>query len=168
MLRAARRALLGESTAGDQPASSKLAEQKRAAFVTLTKNGALRGCIGSLAAEQPLANAIPKLAVSSATEDPRFPRVSRAEVAGLRIEISVLSPPRDSAAEDVEVGTHGLIIERGSRRGLLLPQVATEHHLDREQFLAATCQKAGLPPNAWKDPETRLQTFTAEVFAEEP
>ena len=168
MLRAARRALLGEPTSAEAPANPKLAEQKRAAFVTLTRNGALRGCIGSLAAERPLANAIPELAVSSATEDPRFPRVSRDEVDDLRIEISVLSPPRDARPEEVEVGTHGLIIERGWRRGLLLPQVATEHHMDREQFLAATCQKAGLPSNAWKDPETRLQTFTAEVFGEEP
>ena len=168
MLRAARRALLGDRTAGGQPASAKLVEQKRAAFVTLTRNGALRGCIGSLDAERPLADAIPALALSSANEDPRFPRVGRDEVDDLRIEISVLSPPRDARPEDVEVGTHGLIVERGWRRGLLLPQVATEHHMNREQFLAATCQKAGLSPNAWKDPETRLQTFTAEVFGEEP
>ena len=165
MLRAARRALRGEPIIA--AASPKLAEQKRAAFVTLTRKGALRGCVGSLAAEHPLATAIPELAVSSATEDPRFPQVSRDEVEELRIEISVLSPPRDARPEEVEVGKHGLIIERGWRRGLLLPQVATEHHLDREQFLAATCQKAGLPPDAWKDPQTRLQTFTAEVFGEE-
>lgn len=167
MLRAARRALRGERDAAETPASAKLAEQKRAAFVTLTRHGALRGCIGSLSAEQPLSSAIPRLAVSSATEDPRFPRVSRDEVDDLRIEISVLSPPEDARPEEVEVGRHGLIVERGFRRGLLLPQVATEHHLDREQFLAATCQKAGLPADAWKDPATRLQTFTAEVFGEE-
>jgi AmmeMemoRadiSam system protein A len=166
MLLAARRALRGETSQG--PLSPKLAEQKRAAFVTLTRKGALRGCIGSLAAEQPLATTIPELAVSSATEDPRFPRVRRDELDDLRIEISVLSPPRDARPDDVVVGEHGLIIERGWRRGLLLPQVATEHHLDREQFLAATCQKAGLPPDAWKDPDTKLQTFTAEVFGEQP
>ena len=167
MLIAARRALRGERTGADAPMSPKLAEQKRAAFVTLTSHGALRGCLGSLAADRPLSRAIPELAISSATEDPRFPRVTRGEVDDLRIEISILTPPRDARPEDVQVGTHGLIVERGHRRGLLLPQVATEHHMDREAFLGAVCQKAGLPPNAWKDPETRLQTFTAEVFGEE-
>ena len=168
MLAAARLALRGELLDGYPAKSPKLAEQKRAAFVTLTSHGALRGCLGSLAADRPLARAIPDLAISSAHEDPRFPRVSRGEVDDLRIEISILSPPRDARPEDVQVGTHGLIVERGRRRGLLLPQVATEHHLDREAFLDAVCQKAGLPPDAWRDPETRLQTFTAEVFGEEP
>ena len=144
-----------------------LGEQQRAAFVTLTKREQLRGCIGTLAMDRPLRESIAELAVSSATEDPRFPRVKPEEIDDIRIEISVLSPPVDAPPEDVEVGTHGLIIERGFRRGLLLPQVATEHGLDREQFLAATCQKAGLPPFAWKEPGTRLQTFTAEVFGED-
>jgi AmmeMemoRadiSam system protein A len=167
LLVAARRALRGEHAGASAPMSPKLVEQKRAAFVTLTSHGALRGCLGSLAADRPLALAIPELAISSATEDPRFPRVTRGEVDDLRIEISILSPPSDARPQDVRVGTHGLIVERGRRRGLLLPQVASEHHLDREAFLDAVCQKAGLPPDAWRDPETRLQTFTAEVFGEE-
>lgn len=168
MLAAARLALRGELLEPYPAKSPKLTEQKRAAFVTLTSGGALRGCLGTLVADRPLARAIPDLAIASATEDPRFPRVTRAEIDYLRIEISILSPPQDARPEHVEVGTHGLIVERGHRRGLLLPQVATEHRLDREAFLDAVCQKAGLPAGAWRDPETRLLTFTAEVFGEEP
>ena len=168
LLALARAAL--ESTAGTPSRlpelDAVLGDQRRAAFVTLTRRQQLRGCIGTLATDRPLRECIAELAVSSATEDPRFPRVKRDEIDDLRIEISVLSPPVDALPEDVQVGVHGLIIERGSRRGLLLPQVAEEHHLNREQFLDATCQKAGLPPGAWKEPGTRLQTFTAEVFGE--
>jgi AmmeMemoRadiSam system protein A len=144
-----------------------LGSQERAAFVTLTRREQLRGCIGTLATDRPLRETIAELAVSSATEDPRFPRVRPDEVDDLRIEISVLSPPVDAGPEDVVIGMHGLIVEHGRRRGLLLPQVATEHHLTREQFLDAVCQKAGLPASAWREPGVRLQTFTAEVFGEQ-
>jgi AmmeMemoRadiSam system protein A len=166
LLRAARQALRGGPNAS--PMSEELGARQRAAFVTLTRGGELRGCVGTLGDDRPLARAIPELAISSATQDPRFPRVAPSEVDDLRIEISILSPPKDARPEEVEVGTHGLIVQRGRRRGLLLPQVATEHHLDREQFLNAVCQKAGLPADAWRDPQTRLQTFTAEVFGEDP
>jgi hypothetical protein len=144
-----------------------LGNQERAAFVTLTRHEQLRGCIGTLATDRPLRETIAELAVSSATEDPRFSRVRPEEVEDLRIEISVLTPPVDARPEDVVIGMHGVIVERGFRRGLLLPQVATEHHLTREQFLDAVCQKAGLPGGCWREPGVRLQTFTAEVFGEQ-
>ena len=143
-----------------------LGDQERAAFVTLTRRAQLRGCIGTLATDRPLRESIAELAMSSATEDPRFPRVQSDELDDIRIEISVLSPPVDARPDEVVVGMHGLIVEQGRRRGLLLPQVAVEHRLSREQFLDATCQKAGLPSGCWREPGVRLQTFTAEVFGE--
>ena len=166
LARAALRSVGGRPT--QLPAlDAALGDQRRAAFVTLTRRDQLRGCIGTLATDRPLKSSIAELAVSSATEDPRFPRVKDDEIDDLRIELSVLSPPVDATPDDVEVGKHGLIVERGFRRGLLLPQVATEHNFTREQFLNATCMKAGLPAGAWTEPGTRLQTFTAEVFGED-
>jgi len=104
-------------------------------------------------------------AVAAAVRDPRFKPVTPVELADLHIEISVLSTLTDVRPEEVEVGRHGLLISRSFHRGLLLPQVATQWHWDREQFLEQTCLKAGLPPDAWRH-EARIQAFTAEVFAE--
>ena len=137
------------------------------AFVTLRRGKHLRGCIGQLGGEQrSLVNAVGMAAGYAATEDPRFERVRPEEVAGLTIEISVLTPFEEIAAENVVIGTHGLVVQQGSRRGLLLPQVATEHGLSREEFLDETCAKAGLPRGAWRDPATKVFAFTAEVFSE--
>jgi AmmeMemoRadiSam system protein A len=142
--------------------------ESRALFVTLRIGGSLRGCIGTLAPEGDLARTVPRFALRAAFEDPRFPPLSAHELPGCVIEISVLTPPRlveDLA--DVVVGRDGLILELGGRRGLLLPQVATEWGFDRETFLCELSQKAGLPPNAWQDPEARVFAFQAEVFSEE-
>jgi uncharacterized protein (TIGR00296 family) len=98
-------------------------------------------------------------------EDPRFHPVQPDELPGMAVEVSILSPLFDIAADGVAVGVHGLLIRRGRSAGLLLPQVATEHHLDREGFLHALCQKAGLPPGAWRSPGTTLQAFTVQRFA---
>lgn len=137
------------------------------AFVTLRRGRNLRGCIGHLeASPASLALAVAWAAKSAALEDPRFERVRPEEVAGLTIEISVLTPFEEIAAENVVIGTHGLVVQQGSRRGLLLPQVATEHGLSREEFLDETCAKAGLPRGAWRDPGTKVFAFTAEVFSE--
>jgi uncharacterized protein (TIGR00296 family) len=87
------------------------------------------------------------------------------EVKGLNLEISVLSPLSDIAPESIEVGRHGLLISRDGMRGLLLPQVAVQWNWDREHFLAETCRKAGLPPDAWRQ-GARIQGFTAQVFEE--
>jgi AmmeMemoRadiSam system protein A len=137
-----------------------------AAFVTLTKNGRLRGCIGYTEASAPLFKVVQECAVAAATEDPRFPPVSPNELPTLRIEISVLTPLVPIRPEEVEVGRHGLMVSQGRMRGLLLPQVPVEWGWDRETFLDQTCVKAGLPPSAWRHGAT-LRAFTAEVFAED-
>jgi AmmeMemoRadiSam system protein A len=137
------------------------------AFVTLTIDGELRGCIGYPEPLFPLYETIVRAAASAALQDPRFPPVSPRELPEINIEVSVLSPLAPIAAEAVEVGTHGLVIERGTRRGLLLPQVPAEYGWTREEFLGYTCRKAGLPGDAWRDPDAKLFGFTAEVFGEE-
>ena len=136
------------------------------AFVSVHVAGELRGCMGRVEADRPLYLAVEELAVAAATRDPRFEPLRIEELREARLEISLLSPLEPGSIERIEVGRHGLVITRGPRRGLLLPKVAIEHGWDREQFLDETCGKAGLPPGAWKDPETRLELFTAEVFAD--
>jgi AmmeMemoRadiSam system protein A len=136
------------------------------AFVSLHKERELRGCIGHLEADLPLGQVVAQCAVSAATADPRFQAVEAAEMSALTLEISVLGPLEPvTALDEVEPGRHGLVVEMGWRRGLLLPQVATEWNWDREAFAAHTCRKAGLPPDAWKK-GARLWRFEAEVFAE--
>jgi AmmeMemoRadiSam system protein A len=136
------------------------------AFVTLKRAGRLRGCIGTLQCLRPLPEEVRRVAVSAAREDPRFSPLTAAELDGLDVEVSVLGPleaidPSDPSA--FEVGRHGLVAEQGYRRGLLLPQVATEWGWNREEFLAQTCVKAGLPPRGWQHGVT-IYRFVAEVF----
>ncbi len=135
------------------------------AFVTLKEEGCLRGCIGRITSAQSLLQTVQEMAVCSAFEDPRFPPVTGSEWPSIRVEVSVLSPlKRIDDPREVCVGTHGVLIRRGSSSGLLLPQVATEQGWTREEFLAGACRKAGLPPDAWKDPRTQIQVFSAAVF----
>lgn len=136
------------------------------AFVTLRKQRRLRGCIGRLSPLESLADVVAYCAAAAATEDPRFSRLVGDELPELEIEISVLSGVQRARPEDVEAGLHGLVITREGRRGVLLPQVAREHRWPVERFLEETCRKAGLDANAWKDPETRVEIFTAETFSE--
>jgi len=139
-----------------------------AAFVTLRADGALRGCIGHLAAEQPLWISVREMAVAAATRDDRFSPIAPDELPGLEVEISVLSPrKRVGGPAHVVIGRDGLYVRRGPNSGLLLPQVATEHAWSGEEFLAQACKKAGLPIDAWRDPATVIETFTAEVFGED-
>lgn len=140
----------------------------RGVFVTLRIGGELRGCIGTLTADEGIPSTVARFAREAAFRDPRFPPLSAGEWPNVALEVSVLGAPRRIAPEEVEPGRHGLILELGARRGLLLPQVATEWGFSREQFLAAVAQKAGLPENAWKMPDAKLYGFEAEVFAEEP
>jgi AmmeMemoRadiSam system protein A len=132
-------------------------------FVSLHVRGRLRGCIGVIDAREPLGQSIVHCTASAALQDPRFTRMLPEEVAETEIEISLLSPLQEIRPEEIEIGKHGLVVEQGIRRGLLLPQVATEHHLDRERFLEETCHKAGLPRDGWKDPGTRIYGFTCEI-----
>jgi AmmeMemoRadiSam system protein A len=168
LLGIARRALEGYVREGKVPREApegKLAAPG-AAFVTLTKRGRLRGCIGYTEPVASLCRVVQECVVAAATEDPRFPPVSPMEVAELHLEISVLTPLFPIRPDEVEVGRHGLLVSQGRMRGLLLPQVPVEQGWDRETFLDQTCGKAGLPPSAWRHGAT-LQGFTAEVFGEE-
>lgn len=143
--------------------------QPMGVFVTLTRQGRLRGCIGFLEAVKPLIEAVREMAVAAAFRDPRFPPLREEEFADLDIEISVLSPMRPiKDVEEIQVGRDGLYMEQGVCRGLLLPQVATQCGWDRDTFLSQTCCKAGLPPNAWKDPATRIFAFSADILHEPP
>lgn len=138
------------------------------AFVTLTREGTLRGCIGSIHPVAPLYRAVSQSASSAAFRDPRFLPVTREEFVRLEVEISVMGPIEDvREVGEITVGRDGLIISLGRYAGLLLPQVATDYGWDRETFLTQTCLKAGLPPVAWQLPDTRIARFSAEVFGEE-
>lgn len=139
----------------------------RGAFVTLTTEGRLRGCIGRLTPSGPLIDTVRAMARAAAFEDPRFPGIRAAEWPAVSIEISVLGPmERLASPEDLRVGTHGVYIVQGFRAGVLLPQVAVEWGWGREEFLAQVCRKAGLPSSAWKETTAELYRFEAAVFGE--
>lgn len=142
------------------------------AFVTLTTHGQLRGCLGCFTADEPIHKVVNRMAAESATQDPRFAgmRLGASDLKDLRVEISVLSPMRRvrDPLREVELGRHGIYIRRGWQAGTYLPQVATEHHMDLEEFLSSCCaHKAGLAPDAWKDPRTEVYVYSAQVFGEE-
>jgi len=139
--------------------------ERRGVFVSLHVGTRLRGCIGVVDSEETLGNSIVRCAASAALRDPRFPAMRLEELRHLHIEISLLSTPFAIRPEQIEIGNHGLLIWRGSQRGLLLPQVAVKHHLSAEQFLAETCKKARMAPDAWRDPEASLFGFTCEIFS---
>ncbi|RKY39548.1 MAG: AMMECR1 domain-containing protein [Candidatus Omnitrophota bacterium] len=140
--------------------------KKRGVFVTLKKNGNLRGCIGYIQPVKPLIEAVRDMAIEAAFNDPRFSPLQEKEMKEIEIEISVLSPLRRvEDIKEIKVGRDGLLIRKGFSSGLLLPQVATEYNWDREEFLMHTCYKAGLSPDAWRE-GAEIYTFTAEVFTE--
>jgi len=157
--------------AGKKPPAAKgqgALEEKRGAFVSLKKRGRLRGCIGFIEAKKPLAKTVEEMAIAAAFQDPRFEPLKKEELKDLRLEISVLTPLRRIAdVGEIEVGVHGLYIRKGGCAGLLLPQVATEYGWDRDTFLRETCCKAGLAPDAWRDRDTEIYHFSADVFGEE-
>jgi len=145
--------------------ASSATQEKRGAFVSLKKQGRLRGCIGYIEARKPLAQTVGDMALAAAFNDPRFPPLKREELADLDIEISVLTPLKKiNDINEIKVGKHGLYVVKGFHSGLLLPQVATEYRWDRLTFLKETCYKAGLPADAWQDEKTEIYTFSADVF----
>jgi AmmeMemoRadiSam system protein A len=169
LLRLAREAI--EAHVGVRPAhvigDAAVLVTPGAAFVTLHKAGDLRGCIGHIEPNEPLGTVIPRCAVAAAATDPRFPPLAADELREIEIELSLLGPLEPIAgADDVEVGRHGLVVQQGWHRGLLLPQVATEWNWNAETFLAQTCYKAGLPRDAWKH-GAQVWRFEAEVFGED-
>ena len=141
--------------------------ERRGVFVTLHVRGRLQGCIGVVEPDEPLGDAIVRCAASAALEDPRFAPMRTEQLGELSIEISLLSAPAPISPDAIELGRHGLLVVLRAQRGLLLPQVAIEHHLTREQFLEETCRKAGLGHESWRDPEARLYGFMCEVLSEE-
>ena len=140
--------------------------QPAGAFVTITRDGRLRGCIGQLPSGVRLIEVVAFCARGVASEDPRFPPVQPGELSTLDIELSVLSELTDIQPDEIESGKHGLFVTNGSRRGVLLPQVAVQFQWSGMRFLEAACEKAGLPRDAWKNRQTRVQAFTAQVFSE--
>jgi uncharacterized protein len=164
------RAAVVAAALGDQapePPTTGVCALRAGAFVTLRRRGDLRGCIGQPEPRDPLGAVIVHCARAAALEDPRFTPVQPQELPTLDVEISVLTKPEivlDPSA--IVVGRHGLIVTRGGRRGLLLPQVAVEWGWTREEFLAHTCRKAGLPSDAWQH-GAEVSAFEAEIFSEE-
>lgn len=142
-------------------------KDKRGVFVTLNMHGDLRGCIGYVTGREPVYKAIMDNAVNASTYDPRFSPVGKSELNEIDIEISVMTPMvKVKSVDEIEVGVHGLMMKNGMRSGLLLPQVPVEWGWNRQEFLEHTCQKAGLNSNCWKDPNTVILKFTAQVFGE--
>ncbi len=163
-LQAIRARCLGEPLP-EIPADSAKLREKSGAFVCLHKGDELRGCIGMIEAKAPLLETVKNMAVQAAFSDPRFCAVQEEELGDLDVEISVLTPlQRVRNTDEIEIGKHGLYIRKGYYSGLLLPQVAVERGWGKEEFLEWTCRKAGLPEQAWKDPDTEIYLFSADVF----
>jgi uncharacterized protein len=153
----------------EQPDYKKhpLLKKKLGAFVTLTINKELRGCIGYIIGREPLFDTICSAAVHAAVNDPRFSALKKSEFDKIKIEISILSEfATIKTYDDIIIGKHGLYLDEGGG-GLLLPQVATEHKLDRDEFLSALCNKAGFYKDFWKERMLKIEVFTAEIFSEE-
>ena len=163
----ARGAIEAAVRGNDSPVArdAPILREQRGVFVTIRRAGRLRGCMGRVDPEEPLALLLPAIAVESATGDPRFPAVSASELSALEIEISLLTVPVViTGPAEIEIGRHGLIMSADGRRGLLLPQVATEFGWTADEFLSQTCIKASLPADAWKRAGARLQTFETEII----
>jgi uncharacterized protein len=169
LLKIARETIVGFVSTGKVPAfeaTSPGLNLHSGCFVTVKQNGNLRGCIGNFVSDQPLYLLVQEMAVSAATRDPRFYPMKSADLTDFTLDISVLSPLEKAASiEEIQVGIHGIYIVKGSYRGVLLPQVATEYGWNRDQFLQHTCTKAGLPPDAWQG-ECDIYIFSAQVFGE--
>ncbi len=150
----------------DLPAPAGRLAEPGSAFVTVYCSSRLRGCVGRTDRALALAEVVSQCAIGAVLRDTRFRPLEPAELSRMSIEISVLSELQPLAPHALEAGRHGIVVCRGERRGLLLPQVAAQRGWSVEHFLEETCRKAGLEPDAWRDPETQIFGFTAEVFSE--
>ncbi len=163
LLQVAREAV--RAAAAGRPLPAAPASGRRAgAFVTLLAHGGLRGCIGRLEADRPLAEVVRDMAAAAATEDPRFPPLMPDEVDGIVVEVSVLSPLEPARAEAVVPGRDGVVLRVGGRQAVFLPKVAAEHGWDRETLLGELCRKAGLATEAWRSAGADIRTFRAQVI----
>jgi AmmeMemoRadiSam system protein A len=169
LLKIARETIISYVTSGKVPAvetASSGLNLETGCFVTIKQKGQLRGCIGNFVSDKPLYRLVQEMAVSAATRDPRFYPMKAHDLDDFEVDVSVLSPLKKAASvEEIQVGTHGIYIVKGSYRGVLLPQVATDYGWNRDEFLRHTCIKAGLPENAWQG-ECEIYIFSAEVFGE--
>ena len=170
LLRLARESIISAFDSEDPPyptTISRTLNENLGAFVTLNKDGMLRGCIGTFRADKPLYKIIAEMARQAAFSDPRFPSVQKNEIERIDIEISVLTPMKKiNDPMSVEVGRDGLYIINGMRSGVLLPQVPVEYGWDKIRFLQQTCLKAGLSSEMWKDKNSQIFTFQAEIFGD--
>lgn len=176
LVKTSRRAIETYLKGGKVPTASKVPKklsEPHGVFVTLTKHGELRGCIGHPMPTMPLIDALMDSAVSSATRDPRFAPLEADELSEIEIEVSVLTRPEPLKVKDprdypksIVIGRDGLIVEYGGYAGLLLPQVPVEWGWDAEEFLSHVCMKAGLTPDAWLDKNVLIKKFSAQVFKE--
>ena len=166
LLRIARDSVTARVTQGVAPEVDSSMTRHGGAFVTLRIDQALRGCIGRVDADRPLAETVQQVAAAAAADDPRFPPLRAEELAEVLIEVSVLGPLEACCGPaEIEVGRHGVVVDDGLCRGLLLPQVAVEWGWDGRTFLAQTCVKAGLHPDAWEK-GAQVFRFEALVFGE--
>ena len=170
LLAIARQAIEAAVKTGEEyiePREEKALNQRNGCFVTIKQNGQLRGCIGNFQSELPLFKEVAMMAQASATKDPRFYPMKQADLENFDLEISVLSPlQKIEEIDEIEVGKHGIYIEKSFYRGVLLPQVAVEHGWDRMTFLKQTCIKAGLPTDAWQGDDADIYIFSAQIFGE--
>jgi AmmeMemoRadiSam system protein A len=150
-----------------EPREEKALNERSGCFVTIKQNGDLRGCIGSFQSERPLFLEVAGMAAASASKDPRFHPMEEGELDNFSLEISVLSPlQKIEKIEEIEVGVHGIYLEKNFSRGVLLPQVATDHNWDRTTFLQQTCLKAGLPTDSWQGYDAEIYIFSAQIIKE--
>ncbi|MBN1958275.1 MAG: AmmeMemoRadiSam system protein A [Desulfuromonadales bacterium] len=170
LLEIARDAIVHGVNNGDYapaPREEKALNERSGCFVTIKQHGRLRGCIGNFQSQQPLYREVAQIAVASATQDPRFAPMTAEDLKDFSLEITVLSPLEKILDTDqIEIGRHGIYIEKGFRRGVLLPQVATEQGWDKLTFLQQTCLKAGLPTDAWQAPDAEIYIFSGQIISE--
>jgi len=171
LLAIARQAIIQGVQTGQEyvePREERALNQRNGCFVTIKQDGQLRGCIGNFQSELPLFKEVAQMAQASSAKDPRFYPLQDKDLDNFTLEISVLSPlNKIEDIEEIEVGKHGIYIEKSFYRGVLLPQVATEHGWDRQTFLQQTCLKAGLSINAWEADDADIYVFSAQIFGEE-